>query len=296
MTPSTDTRIARLFARLRPRKVPNALYHYTSGSGLLGIVESKSIWATSIRYLNDSREFALALEIAESVLESRETDAADGFAVGLYATIRQSLKTISHSEMFVSSFSEHGDQLSQWRGYCPGGNGYSVGFTPGALEKPGRAATNRILAACIYDEERHQTVLDDIVEQVLKAALRSYDTKKNNRDRVYRESYKLFASLLSVAATIVKHRTFKEEREWRLVSPATAFEAPHPRFRPGISTLVPFFEHPLVDDSGALALHRIVIGPTMNAKLARQALELLLRKHKLPSCEVTKSVVPYRAW
>jgi hypothetical protein len=29
---------------------------------------------------------------------------------------------------FVSSFSERGDQLSQWRAYCPGGKGYSLGF------------------------------------------------------------------------------------------------------------------------------------------------------------------------
>jgi hypothetical protein len=28
----------------------------------------------------------------------------------------------------VLSLSEMGDQLSQWRAYCPGGNGYALGF------------------------------------------------------------------------------------------------------------------------------------------------------------------------
>ncbi len=32
------------------------LYHYTTGSGLLGIVESQQIHATSIAYLNDEEE------------------------------------------------------------------------------------------------------------------------------------------------------------------------------------------------------------------------------------------------
>jgi hypothetical protein len=33
------------------------LYHYTDQRGLLGILRSQSIWATHIRYLNDSSEY-----------------------------------------------------------------------------------------------------------------------------------------------------------------------------------------------------------------------------------------------
>jgi hypothetical protein len=40
------------------------LYHYTSQDGLIGMLNEKTIWASKIHYLNDSKEFALALELA----------------------------------------------------------------------------------------------------------------------------------------------------------------------------------------------------------------------------------------
>jgi hypothetical protein len=36
---------------------PPILYHYTSQDGLLGILDSKSIWASKVQYLNDEQEF-----------------------------------------------------------------------------------------------------------------------------------------------------------------------------------------------------------------------------------------------
>ena len=32
------------------------IYHYTDLNGLLGILESKELWATDVRYLNDASE------------------------------------------------------------------------------------------------------------------------------------------------------------------------------------------------------------------------------------------------
>jgi hypothetical protein len=59
--------------------IPQRLYHYTSQSGLLGILSAKTLWATRIQYLNDSTEFAYALGLlknsvyllgAESIVKS----------------------------------------------------------------------------------------------------------------------------------------------------------------------------------------------------------------------------------
>ena len=47
-----------LLARLYGTKPDpeNPLYHYTSLEGLRGIVDSRTLWATDIRYLNDAQE------------------------------------------------------------------------------------------------------------------------------------------------------------------------------------------------------------------------------------------------
>ncbi len=44
------------------------LWHYTNLSSLLGIIESKELWATDLRYLNDRTEFAYGLEQVLNVL------------------------------------------------------------------------------------------------------------------------------------------------------------------------------------------------------------------------------------
>lgn len=51
---------------------PPVLYHYTTSRGLLGILESRTIFATDMLYLNDSREHIRAeLQRRRSVSRSR---------------------------------------------------------------------------------------------------------------------------------------------------------------------------------------------------------------------------------
>ena len=50
---------------------PEILYHYTSQDGLIGMLNTKTIWASKIHYLNDSKEFALALDLASDELTKR---------------------------------------------------------------------------------------------------------------------------------------------------------------------------------------------------------------------------------
>ena len=40
------------------------LYHYTTQDGLLGILRDRELWATDIRFFNDSKELQLVLDAA----------------------------------------------------------------------------------------------------------------------------------------------------------------------------------------------------------------------------------------
>jgi hypothetical protein len=51
------------------RSPPETLYHYTTQDGVLGIVRSGELWATNVQYMNDRREFFLALETAAERLK-----------------------------------------------------------------------------------------------------------------------------------------------------------------------------------------------------------------------------------
>jgi hypothetical protein len=48
--------------------LPDTLYHYTDASGLHGILENNSLWATHAAYLNDSQEFIYGMQMIGSEL------------------------------------------------------------------------------------------------------------------------------------------------------------------------------------------------------------------------------------
>jgi hypothetical protein len=48
----------------------NTLYHYTSLTGIIGILQTRFIWATNALCLNDASEFSHGLDFAKQVAES----------------------------------------------------------------------------------------------------------------------------------------------------------------------------------------------------------------------------------
>ena len=54
--------------KLKNDKPPEILYHYTTAKGLLGIFNTKSIWATHVSYLNDEQEFVYITTIFKKIM------------------------------------------------------------------------------------------------------------------------------------------------------------------------------------------------------------------------------------
>jgi DUF2971 family protein len=94
------------------------LYHYTTPEGLMGIVKNQELWATSVFFLNDIAEFKHGIELGRDHLE---------------ALFNNTEKT-KDTTIYVCSFSEEPDDLSQWRAYCPMG-GFAIGFPKERLWK-----------------------------------------------------------------------------------------------------------------------------------------------------------------
>jgi hypothetical protein len=110
--------------------LPN-LYHYTTGEGLKGVLQTKRIWATHYKYVNDSSEFDYGRVIARETIQrvSVETRHAvvDKMLDELQAFIEAEKEA---SEHYVARFCGTGDLLSQWRGYANSGIGYAILLSP----------------------------------------------------------------------------------------------------------------------------------------------------------------------
>jgi hypothetical protein len=245
--------------------------------------------------LNDSKEYELAVDIAARILEQRRDKADNRFDVALFNVLEESLTHSSELEVYVSSFSRNEDQLSQWRAYCPAAGGFAVGFNAIALIGVRNKGQNRFLARCVYDSTKQKQIVDKAINTVLEFADQIHKIE-GHQDRVLREAYKLFGRVVPLLAPALKDPSFSEENEWRLVSFPESFGDVTIGFRPGRSTLVPYYEHRLSQDNLPMPIDELIVGPTPHVELARHAAQELLSANGLDSVTVSSSSIPYRTW
>jgi hypothetical protein len=228
------------------------LYHYTSLSGLLGIVSSGELRASDVRYMNDSAELRHTLDLISTQVTRRIIAGTD-----CPELLDRFLEWLSHgivggALLFGASFREKGNLLSQWRGYSGHGKGVSLGFNPRWLLQ--RAEQQFLVAKCLYDK----VAQNKLVEQIVGAVERhTSDGTRGDRPDCRASFMGIFeqieGDLLRIAA-LLKKPSFEEEQEWRLVSPLIADGSDERvRFREGHSMLLPCYTFELGrGPSGAL--------------------------------------------
>ncbi len=111
---------------------PSILYHYTTAHGLRCIVESKSIWASDFRFLNDASEFQHGRSIFEKIFREMHQTLPSAAAKRIDDGLGEMADPQFH--VLVASFCTCSDLLSQWRGYN-GGEGYALGIDAGWLSR-----------------------------------------------------------------------------------------------------------------------------------------------------------------
>lgn len=273
--------------------------HYTSQSGLLGIVTNQNIWATNIKYLNDEHEFLDALELIREIIPtSKITPDFDEHA--LHKEYLQKLeKRLNNLDVFVSesvfifSLSEETDLLSQWRGYCPENNGYCLIFDIESLfESVKEKFQNSYLVKCVYEKEKKEAKLRELLNKYWNLYMRA-NSKKEKNEIIYN-----FSTDVSLLASHFKHPSFSEEKERRIVIITDSEIDENLKFREGKFSLIPYIELPVTKEN----IKQICIGPTSNRELSRRSLEMLLEKiYGLDfvfeqTVDVAFSKTPYRSW
>ena len=297
-------------------KPPRLLYHYTSMEGLLGIGGSGKIYASDSRYLNDSTDSAYLYDFLEDYIAQRISEGT-GHDQEYYKKLSSALKTVRMSEVFVTSFSEDEDSLSQWRAYSPGGLGFSIGFDAASLitahvPDPKTGRSNSVTSSL-----RKITYLKDgasLQEELLNdgkslgVALASLTFPTDSIDPIGAT-----AALLAVTAPTFKHDAFRDEQEWRLIllnasGQMSAKERerrlfygeglgpmPGKQFRAGKSMLVPYVEAEPNTTEG-YSIKEVIVGPTPHPELSIKSVEAFFQSLNHAEVTVRPSKVPYRHW
>jgi hypothetical protein len=278
------------------------LYHYTSPAGLLGIIETKSLWASGIQYLNDTAEYKHMALILQDLLK-RRLEKEQGPWNDLYRLLLRGESVYLDKTVFVSSLSEAKDLLSQWRAYCPTGGGFSIGFDHKLIMRQAKKQ-NFCLLKCEYDATNQKAICDELISDGCRAADEAVTTySKSAAPHKYGkksiQTVGLWHRIIEPSirfAPALKNPSFQEEREWRLVR--NPFDTPDSqvRFRPSKYAVIPYREFSLADKNRPLHFEEIIIGPNPDPIQARKSVEYLLEAKGVRCKRISDYSGTYRNW
>ncbi|WP_158616483.1 DUF2971 domain-containing protein [Legionella septentrionalis] len=280
-------------------KQPDVLYHYTSHDILFNIVDTKSLIASHIYYLNDYHEIKYGMSHFVELLEKMKKQQAYRRCVYLFEYIQHWLEAMQADPPYIFSFSlsEKGNLLSQWRAYTPYGIGVSLGFKVADLECYAKA-NQLLLVKCIYKKDKQIEILKALFPKLLnlfdenKRDLTQASLRKPTSPRALHQ----IKNLLINTFIQIKDPLFYEECEWRIVSRLYEdYLSEDIKFRSSKTTLIPYILLDIASmrHDGQLFEH-VYVGPSPNFDLLYPAIVAFLQNKKACNANITKSVVPYR--
>lgn len=274
-------------------------FHYTTTSGLRGILSSKRVWATDHRYLNDGREMVMATTAVLAALTASR-------ALELVELIDLIESNVKHPA-FVASFSAEADSLEQWRAYGEDGQGFALGFE--VLDRPRDHIWRNVSPAhwvrMEYSEPRQRDVaalFEGFVPLLAEAIACAGNGDSAPGKRAILGS---LMSALAVANVMFKHHGFATEKEQRLfviawdATAQTALRLAALPESPLASRTTPhgeakYIELPVGPSDDPFPLRRIVVGP--KAKVGEDAVRAICNNAGLDpnTIELSRSELPYR--
>lgn len=258
----------------------------------MGIVEGTEIWATHTQYLNDWREYSHAVDmVRDQIGATRAFGNRDLHSI--LQDMENGLGGIESMNVCVCSFSEERDSLSQWRAYGGHSSGFSIGFE-GAFLAEVAAQEQWYLAPCIYDPKVQGELVSALVQEVIEENVARERLGKT--EEVMLPPGGNLNAYLHRYAPILKDYSFRDEREWRLISRPLMCSFEAFSFREGKSMLIPFYKFPLVDSERHFRLHEVVVGPTPHPKQSAMSARSFLVKNSQRDVPIEPSKVPYRSW
>jgi hypothetical protein len=188
----------------------DTLWHYTNSEGFYGIITSHKLRLADARFLNDRTERTYGIGVLLAALDLVLKAQPDG----LLSQVRSEIEAPPTTNLFVCSFSERNNSMSQWERYAERGVGYCLGFSKSKLADVLKDIPID-LKQIVYARTRQRAMTAKLLQQLqreLKAAARKKVAGKTSVTAT------VAAVLLEALALEFKNPAFRHEREWRLIS------------------------------------------------------------------------------
>jgi hypothetical protein len=274
------------------------VWHYTTGDTLISILESGTLFATQVACLNDStevlygskllREAFLALP-PETATSEEERKLLERFKV-------DDSSPSEPSNWFVTCFSKEKDDLSQWRAYGGGENGYAISFLAGAFFNRGS-----LVARVNYERDKHLEGAKEVAVKTLEFFKEGLDARSpEERDAWENEFLVEWDIWINKLAPMVKDPAFHSENEYRIIHQYTVSELSKLRFKQKHSLMsihLPLVFPPpyIATQSSLLPILEVMVGPSRHKEQSRVSVLNLLRQKGYHNVPVTLSEIPFQS-
>lgn len=288
------------------------LYHYTSGQGLFGIVESKELHFSNINFLNDPTELNYFQTIIDLVCTR------NSLCEKIYSTLfDESYEDFMYkpSRKFIASFSKNNDSLSMWNYYSKG-NGYNIGFNVDTILKryKGIPVQRNVFSIDYYNRKMDIEKLEMIYEEHIQieeteklilnyqpnlqgyiALMESIEHPSEleigaftKKDPLYYQA-DFIKSLFSLSMRF-KHPAYKDEDEVRLV--LSLGDKVPTKFK--VSANGVFVEYYPFKLTLSEDMHSITVHPINNDLHLTSTKRMIAEKIKKNRIDVNRSNIPFR--
>lgn len=265
--------------------LPGMVYHYTNAAGLVGMLGSKTIWATEYRFMNDASEVELGIRHSMDLIERRILREKDKKKIAFLKSLRDEMRVESSDSSYVFSLTDRRDDLSQWRGYANDGKGFTIGFDAGLIYKQSESSTVFSFGKVCYNKRTHEKKIDEAIEEFYKQL-----TSRNSFDTEIDACCSELESVIHSYCSGYKHSSFINENEWRInIYPFKE----NIKVRSSSEKLVPYVEIGEIKFGGSFPIKSIGIGPGFRSKEHIYAVEKLLHQNGLEA-DIYFANTPYR--
>ena len=292
------------------RQLPSPiLWHYTSGEGLVGIIQSGTFWLTHISCVNDSTELRHAGSLLRGAFEKKQLEAMQTLVTThvpellLYDRVITALSTDASptSEWFIGCLSEDGDDLSQWRAYGGGEGGYAVGFDVQLLHLA-LIQQNALWVSVCYDTVLQYQIAQSVADATVQFYLEGLAARPGIQPTAWVETFlPAWRDRIAYIGPITKHPAFAAEREWRIIRglrgdadwESLKFQQRQSMLRRHLPLALPTLQ--LGD---LLPICAVRVGPSRHKEISRVSVADLLQSKGYPeqvSKHVLVSEVPFQA-
>lgn len=257
-------------------------YHYCSVSSFFKIITNKTLWLSDADYMNDHAELKWIDTVMNKILKEKNNQ------------LKKEYDRLEHKKHYFISFSKEKDILSQWRCYADDGQGVAIGFNfskAGIYSRSSFVVDENSLTSKIgYEDIRY----DERIEASI-------------RDIVSSEGVNSSALFIKELATMIKHPSFQEEKEVRLIyTPENTNQSIEknkyidyplknisgPSFRESNHQIIPYYEYKFDCQNNSSIISEVVLGP--KCKLKEKDLKKFLEANKFLKTDIISSKSTYR--